>query len=118
MPIGGKKNAGGKAMGIIRRILQEILNIPLDEMRLQLFKDVLPEAPTEALGGTVAVLFILLFSTAAGLLTGVVQLAKRSPTPHVVALLVVSLVVGLLAVDTVADFLRPVLDELRERLYR
>ena len=100
-------------MGIVRRILQEILNIPLDNIRLDLFEEFisLAQVTDEMLIGTLIVLAMTLVATVVGLarwVTGVVM-RRRNPLPH----LIVPVVVGFLSLDTLVDFLLAVIGELK-----
>lgn len=101
-------------MGIVRRILEELLNIPLDKVRLDLWREFLPQVPDEALVFTLLVLATFLAMAILGLAGGVSRLVMRNPIP--VLQLVALVVFGFLGLDTLVDFLLPVVDELRERL--
>ena len=106
-------------MGIVRRIIEEIVNIPLDEIRLRVFTETLPQVSTEVVLGVALMLGAFLGIGLWGFVTGVTGLvmwmATRGLTPHRLILLVVVVVLGLLWVDGLVDFLLPVADELRKR---
>ena len=100
-------------MGFLRRLIDDILNIPLNEMRLRLFTEVLREAPIEAVLLTIAVLGLLMVGVFIGLWKGWARLANRYPVP---VLKLVGLLVGsLLALDALIDFLAPAIHEVLRR---
>lgn len=106
-------------MGIARQILEEIVNIPLDEIRLQVFKEHLPLVPDWAVWLVFGILGVFLWLGILGMAKGVASLVvwmrERGLTPGALILLVVVVALGLLWVDGLLDFLLPVTDELRER---
>lgn len=100
-------------MGLVRRLTEELLNIPLGEIRLQVFKGLVQDAPDELLWGILLALIALLATVLWALWKEAWRLAMRYPVP---VLKLVGLVVGgFLALDALFDFLLPVLDLLLGR---
>ena len=103
-------------MGIVRRLAQELLSIPLDEIRLDQFEEFIsrPQVTDEMLVGTLIVLALILVMSTLGYVMwvmGMVRRGRRFDRPQVI----LWMVGGLLCIDGGADFFVAALLELLGR---
>ena len=78
-------------MGLVRRLIQELLNIPLDEIRIKLFKELLPQVPDWGLGIALVLILMSAFGTARGLWKGVDWVVRRNSLAYLFLLVLATI---------------------------
>ena len=102
-------------MGLVRRLIEELLSTPLDDIHLELFRRLLSQLPDEELLLlTLIAIGLMLVGTVMGLSMEMFRLLLRGgkfQSPRLILLILL----GALVVDGLLDFWLAALHELRGR---